>query len=134
LPKGCALFIEKVGCVRPPFSAKATTGVGLARALAALALEKVYLLPLRLHGTTHGERRRHLSVLTVRSAKMRSLVSHYDRHQNLPWSSRMRDRQRWISNPIQTGAQTACLAVIHICQYLDTEAEMRKCEQGDFRV
>jgi hypothetical protein len=67
-------------------------------------------------------------------------VSHYDRHQNLPWSSRMRDRQRWISNPIHTGAQTACLAVIHICQYLNTEdkkgttTEMRKCEQGDFQM
>jgi hypothetical protein len=55
LPKGCTLFIEKVGCVRPPFSAKATTSAGLARALAALALEKFCLLAFRLHDTTHGE-------------------------------------------------------------------------------
>jgi hypothetical protein len=45
---------------------------------AALAPEKFCLLAFRLHGTKHGERRRHLSVLAVISAKMRSLVSHYD--------------------------------------------------------
>jgi hypothetical protein len=108
--------------------------------LAALAPGKFCLLAFRLHGTTHGERRRHISVLAVILAKMRSLVSHQDPHQNLPWPSRMSDPQRRISSPIHIGAQTACLIVIHICQHHDPEDKkgmttgIRKCEQSDFRM
>src|ERR1700722_3618771 len=66
-------FIEKVGCVRPPFSDEATTSAGLHARSPPLIQRNSVCWPF---ATTHSERRRHLSVLTVILAKMRSLVSH----------------------------------------------------------